>query len=313
MIFNSSNLFEDFIMRSLFRHLFSVNGNHLNVSHLRHEQFNWAVKTLLKMYSSRCTLLCKMLLQGCAPQSPSFVGRFHKLTAEASDQIHRVCSLSKSSNTYKLPPSPPTIPIIGNLHQIGKLAHRSFRHLSQEYGPLMLLHLGQSQTLVVSSAEMAKEIMKNQDLVFPNKPSSTAANALFYGCTDIGFAPYGEYWRQVRKICVLELLNAKRVHSFKNVREEEVDTVIQKISSSCSSMEEGEVVINLSKVLLTLTNNIVSRCAIGAKYESAHENKSGELSREISRLLGAFSFGDYFPSLGWMDVVIGLSSKLKKI
>ncbi|RZC57713.1 hypothetical protein C5167_005016 [Papaver somniferum] len=160
---------------------------------------------------------------------------------------------------------------------------------------------------------MAKEIMKNQGLVFPNKPSSTATNALFYGCTDIGFAPYGEYWRQVRKICVLELLNAKRVHSFKNVREEEVDTVIQKISSSCSSMEEGEVVINLSKVLLTLTNNIVSRCAIGAKYESAHENKSGELSREISRLLGAFSFGDYFPSLGWMDVVIGLSSKLKKV
>ncbi|XP_026411522.1 cytochrome P450 71A1-like [Papaver somniferum] len=78
-------------------------------------------------------------------------------------------------------------------------------------------------------------------------------------------------------------------------------------------MEEGELVINLSKVLLTLTNNIVSRCALGAKYESSHENKFGELSREISRLLGAFSFGDYFLSLGWMDVVIGLSSKLKKV
>ncbi|KAI3952859.1 hypothetical protein MKW92_050165 [Papaver armeniacum] len=95
-------------------------------------------------------------------------------------KIHRVCSLSKSSNTYKLPPSPPTVPIIGNLHQIGTLAHRSFRDLSQKYGPLMLLHLGQSPTLVVSSVDMAKEIMKNQDLVFANRPSSTATNALLY-------------------------------------------------------------------------------------------------------------------------------------
>ncbi|RZC73182.1 hypothetical protein C5167_048659 [Papaver somniferum] len=128
---------------------------------------------------------------------------------------------------------------------------------------------------------MAKEILKNQDLVFANRPS--------------------------------KLLSVKRVQSLKNVRKEEVDAVIQKISSSCSSMEEGEVVINLSKLLLTLANNIVSRCALGAKYESVDENKFGQLSRDVFRLLGAFSFGDYFPSLGWLDVVSGLTSKLKKV
>ncbi|XP_026377939.1 cytochrome P450 71A1-like, partial [Papaver somniferum] len=213
----------------------------------------------------------------------------------------------------KLPPSPPRIPIIGNLHQLGTLTHRSLRDLSQKYGPLMLLHLGQSPTLVVSSAEMATEIMKNQDPVFANRPSTTTENALLYGCTDIAFAPYGEYWRQVKKICVLELLSAKRVHCFKNLREEEVDAVIQKISSSCSSREEGEVVINLSTVLLTLTNNIISRCAFGAKHESVHGDKFGQLSRDLLSLLGAFSFSDFFPSIGWMDVVTGLSSKVNKV
>ncbi|KAI3972083.1 hypothetical protein MKW92_031607, partial [Papaver armeniacum] len=225
--------------------------------------------------------------------------------------LHRFCSLSKRSKTYKLPPSPPRIPILGNLHQLDALAHRSFRDLSQKYGPLMLLHLGQSPNLVVSSVEMATEIMKNQDLVFANRPSTTAAIALLYGCTDISFAPYGEYWRQVRKICVLELLSAKRVQSFKNLREEEVNAVIQIISSSCSTSKG--VVINLSKLLLTLSNNIISRCALGAKYESVHEDKFGQLSREVFRLLGAFSFRDYFPSVGWMDDVTGLSSRLKKM
>ncbi|KAI3877133.1 hypothetical protein MKX03_023843 [Papaver bracteatum] len=226
--------------------------------------------------------------------------------------LHRIYSLSKTSKTYKLPPSPPRIPILGNLHQLDALAHRSFRDLSQKYGPLMLLHLGQSPNLVVSSVEMATEIMKNQDLVFANRPSTTAAVALLYGCTDISFAPYGEYWRQVRKICVLELLSAKRVQSFKNLRGEEVNDVIQIISSTCSSSSDG-VVINLSKLLLTLANNIISRCALGAKYESVHENKFGQLSREVFSLLGTFSFHDYFPSVGWMDVVTGLSSKLKKV
>ncbi|MCL7045295.1 hypothetical protein MKW94_030062 [Papaver nudicaule] len=202
--------------------------------------------------------------------------------------LFRVCSISKRSHAYKLPPSPPKIPIIGNLHQVGALPHRSFRDFSQKYGPLMLLHMGQSPALVVSSVEMAREIMKNQDLVFASRPSITTAKALLYGCTDISFAPYGEYWRQVRKICVLELLNVKRVHSFKNLREEEVRALIQKISNSCSSREEGEVVINLSKLLQTLANNIVSRCAVGAKYESDY---FGQLSREVLRLLArSFQF-----------------------
>ncbi|KAI3846250.1 hypothetical protein MKW92_026183 [Papaver armeniacum] len=227
-------------------------------------------------------------------------------------KIHRVWSSSKKSNIHNLPPSPPRIPIIGNLHQVGTLAHRSFRDLSQKYGPLMLLHLGQSRTLVVSSVEMATEIMKNQDVAFANRPYTNAANALLYGCTDIAFAPYGEYWRQVKKISVLQLLSVKRVQSFKYVREEEVNIMIEKISSSCSLRKDDEQVINLSEALQTLTNNIVSRCVLGAKYEGAHGNRFGQLSKEIMELLGAFSVGDYFPSLGWIDVVSGLSSKFYK-
>ncbi|XVF08814.1 hypothetical protein REPUB_Repub07fG0035800 [Reevesia pubescens] len=113
-----------------------------------------------------------------------------------------------------LPPSPPKLPIIGNIHQLGKLPRRSLKDLSRKYGSLLLLQLGHNPTLVVSSAEMAREIVKNHDIVFSSRPSTKAAKILFYGCTDVGFAPYGEYWRQVRKISVLELLSLRRVHSF---------------------------------------------------------------------------------------------------
>ncbi|KAI3866951.1 hypothetical protein MKX03_021994, partial [Papaver bracteatum] len=211
-----------------------------------------------------------------------------------SFKIHRVWSSSTKTHLYNLPPSPPTI-----------LAHRSLRDLSQKYGPLMFLHLGQSPFLVVSSVEMAKEIMKNQDLAFANRPPLTVAKALVYGSTDIALAPYGEYWRQVKKIAVVELFSVKRVQSFKHVRVEE-------ISSLCSSRGDGAQVVNITEILLTLTNNIVSRCALGVRYETAHGNRFPEMSSNFLGLFNAFSFGDFFPSIGWMDVVTGLSSKFEK-
>ncbi|KAI3902363.1 hypothetical protein MKW92_052604, partial [Papaver armeniacum] len=228
-------------------------------------------------------------------------------------KIHKDWSSSRNSHLYNLPPSPPKFPIIGNLHQLGTVAHRSFRNLSQKHGPLMFLRLGQSPTLVVSSVEMAKEILKNQDLVFANRPSIAAANALLYGSTDIGLAPYGEYWRQVKKICILELLSPKRVQSFKHVRVEEVGILVSKIASSCSSREAGAQVVNLTEILLTFTNNILSRCTLGVRFETAHGNRFPKLSTDFVGLLGAFSFADFFPSLGWMDVVTGLHRKFKKV
>ncbi|KAL4387466.1 hypothetical protein GQ457_09G027980 [Hibiscus cannabinus] len=101
--------------------------------------------------------------------------------------------LAKKKN-LNLPPSPPKLPIIGNIHQLGKLPHRSLRDLSRNYGSLLLLHLGYNPTLLVSSADMVREIVKNHDIVFSDRPKTTAVDVLFYGCKDLAFAPHDEYW-----------------------------------------------------------------------------------------------------------------------
>ncbi|XP_022738025.1 cytochrome P450 71A1-like [Durio zibethinus] len=209
-----------------------------------------------------------------------------------------------------LPPSPPKLPIIGNIHQLGKLPHRSLGDLSRKYGSLLLLQLGHNPTLVVSSAEMAREIFKNHDIVFSNRPSTTAANILLYGCSDIGFAPYGEYWRQVRKVCVLELLSVRRVHSFQFVRDEEVELVMNKIRRASVKGES----INLTEMLLALAYNIVSRCAISRKFEEEGGNsKFGQLARRLMGLLMSFCIGDMFPYLRWLDVPTGFIPSVKAV
>ncbi|KAG6635080.1 hypothetical protein CIPAW_11G018600 [Carya illinoinensis] len=200
------------------------------------------------------------------------------------------------SGKPNLPPSPPKLPIIGNLHQLGMLPHRSLRALSKKYGPVMLLSLGHAPTLVVSSAELAREVLQTNDTVFASRPQNTAAKILLYGCTDMGFAPYGEYWRQVRKICVLELLSLKRVQSFQHIREEEVASLTNKVRESCSKQTS----VNLTEMVIAASNNIVSRCTLGQKFEEEDGKRSfGYLARRVMVQLTAFCFGDFFPYLGW--------------
>ena len=173
----------------------------------------------------------------------------------------------------------------------------------------MLLHLGQVPTLVVSSSDMVREIVKNHDVVFSDRPQTTAVDIFLYGGQDVGFAPYGEYWRQVRKVCVLELLSVKRVQQFHFVREEETALLVNRVRKACAN----GTCINLSDMLVATSNNIVSRCILGQSFEDENgESRFGELTRRVMTDFMAFSVGDFFPSkyLKWIDVVTGLIGRL---
>ncbi|KAL1363830.1 phenylacetaldehyde oxime monooxygenase CYP71AN24-like [Arachis hypogaea] len=217
----------------------------------------------------------------------------------------------KGRKSNNLPPSPPKLPFIGNLHQLGTLPHRSFHELSKKHGPLMSLQLGQTPAIVVSSVDVAKEIIKNHDVVFSNRPQTTSERIIMYGCKDVAFAPYGDEWRQKRKICVLELLSLKRVRSFQSIREEEVAELVDSLRETCGSNKES--CVNLSELIIATSNNIVSRCVLGQKYDNNPDGSGsfGELGRKMMRELAAFSVGDFFPFLGWLDFLTGQIQEFK--
>lgn len=226
-----------------------------------------------------------------------------------------ICSFKSSHVKSNLPPSPPRLPIIGNLHQLGSLPHHSLKALSEKYGPLMLLQLGsQAPTIVVSSADIFQEIIRTHDLVFSDRPRTTGSDILFYGGRDVAFSSYGEYWKQARKMCVLKLLSLKRVQELQFVRDEEVDDLVNMIRSKATSfVGSNNSVINMSQMLSATSNNIMSRCILGHKSMLREDGSSkfGELSKKLEIQMTAFCVGDFFPCLRWFDVLSGFIGELK--
>ncbi|GAV65152.1 p450 domain-containing protein, partial [Cephalotus follicularis] len=106
-----------------------------------------------------------------------------------------------------LPPGPRKLPLIGNLHQLGDVPQKSLLHLSTKYGPLMFLQLGSVPTLVVSSADAIRDIFQSHDIIFSGRPELYTAKKMTHGFNDITFAPYGEQWKELRKIAIMELLS----------------------------------------------------------------------------------------------------------
>ncbi|KAL2330868.1 hypothetical protein Fmac_018449 [Flemingia macrophylla] len=223
--------------------------------------------------------------------------------------LHLTVTLSNSKKGKNSLPSPPKLPIIGNLHQLGAYPHRTFQSLAQKYGPLLLLHFGSVPVLVISSADAAREVMKTHDRVFADRPSSKMFDIVTCGSKDIVMAPYGEYWRQIRSITVLHLLSAKRVQSFHSVRHEEIEIMMENIRHSCSS----NLPLNLSEMLFTVTNNIICRVALGSKYEGEREREFKKLMVELMEVLGNFVIGDYVPWLECFTQVSGLYGRAKRV
>uniref|UniRef100_A0A0D3HX87 Cytochrome P450 n=1 Tax=Oryza barthii TaxID=65489 RepID=A0A0D3HX87_9ORYZ len=142
-----------------------------------------------------------------------------------------------------LPPGPRNLPVVGSAHRlVNTLAHRVLRDLADVHGPLMHLRVGQVPVVVVTSKELARDILKTHDANFARGPSSSPAASL----------------------CIQEILSAKRILSFEHVREDEVRMLADEIRAVGPS-----VAVDLSARLHRITNTIVSRAAFGNKRSNA--------------------------------------------
>ncbi|XVE61226.1 hypothetical protein DITRI_Ditri06bG0022500 [Diplodiscus trichospermus] len=217
---------------------------------------------------------------------------------------------TKKRTTSRLPPGPMALPIIGHLHLLAPIPHQALHKLSTKHGSLMHILLGSVPCVVASSPEMAKEFLKTHESSFSNRPKTAAVDYLTYGSADFSFAPYGPYWKFMKKICMSELLSGRMLDQFLPVRCEELRRFLQLMIKKANASEK----VDVGGELVRLTNNIVSRMTMSQTC-SNDEDEAEEVRKLVqatAELTGQFNLSDFIWFCKNLDLQ-GMKKKLKDV
>ncbi|VAI68875.1 unnamed protein product [Triticum turgidum subsp. durum] len=181
-------------------------------------------------------------------------------------------------------------------HVMADLAHRLD-------APLMYLKLGEVPVMVATSPEAAREIMRTHDVVFATRPWSPTMKIM--NSEGLVFAPYGPLWWQLRKICILELLGARRVQSFRHIREDEVSRLVAAIATA-PPMEP----VNASERIAVLITDSAVRAMIGERFKRREEFL--QTLEDGVKIASGFSLGDLFQSSWLASFISGTARRAEE-
>ncbi|KAL2349146.1 hypothetical protein Fmac_003146 [Flemingia macrophylla] len=181
----------------------------------------------------------------------------------------------------------------------GPTPHRALARLARAHcaEKLMAFSIGLTRFVISSEPETAKEILTST--AFADRPVKESAYELLFHRA-MGFAPYGEYWRNLRRISANHLFSPKRITSFETFRRDVGFKMVEEIKRVMA--ENGHV--QVKRVLHFGSLNNVMMTVFGKCY-GFFEGEGVELEGMVSEgyeLLGVFNWSDHFPVLGWLDL-----------
>ncbi|XP_024515148.1 cytochrome P450 71A1-like [Selaginella moellendorffii] len=228
--------------------------------------------------------------------------------------LFQIFHSSSARSKKNFPPGPFSWPLVGSLFSLGPYRHRSLAEMARKYGPVMFLRLGVRPHIIISSPEMARQVLKEHDVEFASRPLfSTIGRLLSYNFQDLIFAPHGERWKMLRRVCGTELFTASKVSHFAGTRKRELGAFGEIVEASAKDGHE----FDLSSMLHEYFTNLMTCVLFGRKFygtdtpltpEAEAYKASWAIQAKESRRLFA---GDYIPAIRWLDTLRGTQNRLK--
>ncbi|PTQ26692.1 hypothetical protein MARPO_0596s0001, partial [Marchantia polymorpha] len=207
----------------------------------------------------------------------------------------------------KRPPGPPSLPLIGHFHHLlFGLPHHSLARIAEKYGPIVWLELGAVNAVLVSSSDMAREVLKTQDHIFASRPSGILVEKVFKKAQGIIWSPLNDHFRLARKINSTELFSEKRMDSFKDLRRQMTFRTLR------TAFEEGHAkrYINLAGLMHNQFLSLTTRMLF--QLDGHAQNKDLLEIVDDFTSAGWFVIEEFFPLLKPLDLS-GQVRRLKNI
>ncbi|KAL7264904.1 hypothetical protein ACSBR1_002791 [Camellia fascicularis] len=210
----------------------------------------------------------------------------------------------QNSASNRLPPGPPGWPVFGHMFDLGKMPHHTLTELKDQYGPVIWLRIGTVNTMVVLTTKAATELFKNHDLSFAERSISGLMRVHDYHKGSLALAPYGTYWRVLRRICTVEMLVVKRINETVPVRRKCVDNMLTWIEEQSSSLD-GARGIHVARFVFLASFNMLGNLMLSRDLVDPESKEGSEFFEAMMGLMewtGHPNIGDLFPLLGCLDL-----------
>ncbi|EAZ15437.1 hypothetical protein OsJ_30854 [Oryza sativa Japonica Group] len=174
----------------------------------------------------------------------------------------------------RLPPGPWPLPLIGNLHQLDHLPHRSLARLAARHGPLMSLRLGTVRAVVASSPEMAREVLQRHN------------------------ADIAARWRALRRLSTVGLFLPRRFDAMRALLEEKVAELVRRVSGHAA---RGEAV-DVGHAAHVAALGVLSRTMFSVDLDPEAAREVSDIVDEASVLGTGPNVSDFFPAIAPADL-----------
>ncbi|KAE9619263.1 hypothetical protein Lal_00047766 [Lupinus albus] len=201
-------------------------------------------------------------------------------------------SFSNKGN-HNLPPGPSLVTILGNLHEFWKKPQQTMAKLANVYGPIMCFKVGHSTSVIISSPDMAKEVLQTHDILFSDRTIPQVVTSLNHDLLSLPFLPVSPLWRDLRKICNNELFASKTLDASQDLRRKKLQQLLNDMHQISLSGEAVNVGIAAFKTCI----NFLSYTFVSEDFVQnvSNDDEYKDLVATLLKLTGTPNLVDLFP------------------
>lgn len=148
---------------------------------------------------------------------------------------------------FKYPPGPPlSLPLFGNWLQIGnRLDHHDLVSYDKKmgHGGLFMLRMGQRNITVVSSPDLAKQVLLTRGQEFGSRSRNIVFDIFTGKGQDMIFTEYGDHWRKMRRIVTVPFFSHKVVKHYHHTWEAEAAELVESVRKNVDEASTKGIVI----------------------------------------------------------------------
>ncbi|KAI0520422.1 hypothetical protein KFK09_007897 [Dendrobium nobile] len=204
----------------------------------------------------------------------------------------------RSTRELTLPPGPRSLPLLGNLLELGQNPHRSLARLARTHGPVMSLKLGSIHTVVISSPSSAKELLKTKEHSISGRQVPQAIQASGHHQVSVVWLSRNQSWRYLHTLMKTHLFNAQSLNATQLLRRRKVQELVAYIKGK-------EEAVHIARAAFCTVLNLISTTFLSidiADLQSESTQELKEVMQGIMEEAGKPNISDYFTFIAPIDL-----------